>query len=310
MPSVLEIMIALVVITLVVGAVVISIIGLMRRKDVQLVDARASTGGSVAIDTRRPWFHYAAVFAGSAMMLAGFLATQGKRPNDLASSLVGVVAVLGVVVFLYGCVDKYVLNKGKPVRDSRVPSVVAILLFAIGFGLPVFDMVLASADAVGGQEQHRETNPAGDQPQPDGRVLRRYVGVWNHQSEETRAGQTEPVKRTSEITAVSILNGKFVQFRQTESNGEISNMQIATADPATGELSLWIFKPNGAFVLLAGIPDPKIVKIRWQGTAPNGLILSSQEEFISHDEIRYSFTVKTKTGEIVSQSQGVLTRKQ
>ena len=145
---------------------------------------------------------------------------------------------------------------------------------------------------------------------PELKVLDRLVGSWRFEIVEKQANGDER-KSTPTGVAKWSLQGKYLEFRITGSNGKEAILHFFTYDSDARVYNMWTFVPDSQ--------EPTLTPWQWdesektltgQMDLGDGITMPATTHFIADDRWEYTATTKDASGNVLREMKGKVFRKE
>ena len=176
--------------------------------------------------------------------------------------------------------------------------------------IPAFVAVLILAGISGGMSAETQT-PESSKPtkSPELKVLDRMVGSWRAEVVEVQAGG-EDEKATATFVAKWSLQGKYIEFRITDSDGKEVILHLFTYDSDARVYNMWSFVPDSQKPTLTPWQwDESEKTLTGQIDLGDGITMPSTTHFIADDRWEYTGTTKDASGNVLGEMKGKVFRK-
>ena len=145
---------------------------------------------------------------------------------------------------------------------------------------------------------------------PELKVLDRMVGSWRLEIVKTQPNGDE---EKSMLTAVGkwSLQGKYVEFRITGSDGKEEILHLFTYDSDARVYNMWSFVPDSQKPTLTPWQwDESEKTLTGQIDLGDGITMPSTTHFIADDRWEYTGTTKDASGNVLGEMKGKVFRKE
>ncbi|MFQ5932485.1 MAG: hypothetical protein ACE5MM_08765 [Nitrospiraceae bacterium] len=170
--------------------------------------------------------------------------------------------------------------------------------------------VLILAGISGGMLAETQTSESSKPTKsPELKVLDRLVGSWRFEIVEKQANGDE---RKSTPTGVGkwSLQGKYLEFRITGSDGKEAILHLFTYDSDARVYNMWTFVPDSQKPTLTPWQwDESEKTLTGQIDLGDGITMAATTHFIADDRWEYTGTTKDASGNVLGEMKGKVFRR-
>ena len=143
---------------------------------------------------------------------------------------------------------------------------------------------------------------------PELKVLDRMVGSWRLEIVEKQANGDEE-KSTATGVGEWSLQGKYVEYRITERDGDEAILHLFTYDSDAGVYNMWSFVPDSQKPTLTTWQwDESEKTLTGQMDLGGGITMRPTTHFIADDRWEYTATTKDASGNVLGEMKGKVFR--
>ena len=170
-------------------------------------------------------------------------------------------------------------------------------------GTSVAVLIFAGISAVA------QTSTPPDSPRsPELNVLDRLAGSWRFEIVERQPNRDEKKSTPTGVGKWS-LQGKYVEFRITGSDGKEDILHLFTYDSDARVYNMWTFVPDSQKPTLTPWQwDESEKTLTGQMDLGDGITMSATTHFIADDRWEYTGTTKDASGNVLGEMKGKVFR--